>query len=425
MNSAIGQTLSHWHIVVAWTIFLASYLVFAIGRLPGTKIDRPAMAVIGAVLMFVFGVLGPRQAIDSIDFATLVLLFSMMLIVATLHLSGFFEWITRLAIEHLSAHQLLPGVIFVSGILSAFLVNDIVCLVMAPLILGLCKRMGLRPLPYLLALATASNIGSTATITGNPQNILIGSISGIAYRDFLAHLGPVALLGLFVDWALLHWIHLSNGAGGLPSPENQVAVIAQEAATTTREPEMHPAWPVTVTLAVLAGFLLGFPPPLVAAAGGALLLMQRHHPPKAIYEDVDWSLLMLFLGLFLILGGAEQAGITQQLLGVAERLNLRNHLIFAAVVTLLSNIVSNVPAVMLLKGLIPQFQNPHAAWLMLAMSSTLAGNLTVTGSVANIIVVEKARSETPIGFLQYMKIGMPVTLITLAIGLLWLMFVHY
>ena len=121
--------------------------------------------------------------------------------------------------------------IFVSGILSAFLVNDIVCLVMAPLILGLCKRMGLRPLPYLLALATASNIGSTATITGNPQNILIGSISGIAYRDFLAHLGPVALLGLFVDWALLHWIHLRNGAGGLPSPENQVAVIAQEAAT--------------------------------------------------------------------------------------------------------------------------------------------------------------------------------------------------
>ena len=217
MNSAIGQTLSHWHIVVAWTIFLASYLVFAIGRLPGTKIDRPAMAVIGAVLMFVFGVLGPRQAIDSIDFATLVLLFSMMLIVATLHLSGFFEWITRLAIEHLSAHQLLPGVIFVSGILSAFLVNDIVCLVMAPLILGLCKRMGLRPLPYLLALATASNIGSTATITGNPQNILIGSISGISYRDFLAHLGPVALLGLFVDWALLHWIHLSNGAEGLPS----------------------------------------------------------------------------------------------------------------------------------------------------------------------------------------------------------------
>jgi Na+/H+ antiporter NhaD/arsenite permease-like protein len=421
MSSAIWQTLSHWHIVVAWTIFLASYLVFAIGRLPGTKIDRPAMAVIGAVLMFVFGVLGSKQAIASVDFATLVLLFSMMLIVATLHLSGFFAWITERAIEHLSPQQLLPGVIFVSGVLSAFLVNDMVCLVMAPLILGLCKRLGLRPLPYLLGLATASNIGSTATITGNPQNILIGSISSISYRDFLGHLGPVAFLGLFVDWALLHWIHLRNGTMTLPSQPNQGFNMTRDPG----DPEMHPAWPVTVTLGVLIGFLLGFPPPLVAASGGALLLMQRHHPPKAIYEDVDWSLLMLFLGLFLILGGAEQAGITQQLLGVAERLNLRNHLIFAAVVSLLSNVVSNVPAVMLLKGLIPQFHNPHAAWLMLAMTSTLAGNLTITGSVANIIVVEKARSETPIGFLQYMKIGVPVTLITLAIGLLWLTFLHY
>ena len=418
MTSAIDQTLSHWHIVVIWTIFLASYFVFAVGRLPGTKIDRPAMAVIGAVGMFVFGVLSARRAIESIDFGTLVLLFSMMLIVASLHLAGFFEWVTRLAIEHLTPQQLLPGVIFISGILSAFLVNDIVCLVMAPLILGLAKRMRLPALPYLLALATASNIGSTATITGNPQNILIGSISGISYRDFLAHLGPIALLGLFVDWALLHWIHLRNG-NGAPRP------VEDEAPEPVREPEMHPAWPVVVTLGVLGGFLLGYPPPLVAAAGGALLLIQRHHPPRAIYGDVDWSLLMLFLGLFLILGGAEQAGITQQLLGLAERLNLQNHLVFAAVVTLLSNIVSNVPAVMLLKGLIPQFQNPHHAWLLLAMSSTLAGNLTITGSVANIIVVEKARTETPISFLEYMKIGVPVTLATLAIGLVWLKFMNY
>lgn len=413
MTAALDHTLSHWHIVIAWLIFLASYLVFAIGRLPGTKIDRPAMAVIGAVLMFAFGVLGPKQAIASVDFPTLVLLFSMMLIVASLHLAGFFEWITRLAIEHLSAGQLLPGVIFISGILSAFLVNDIVCLVMAPLILGLCKRMGLKPVPYLLALATASNIGSTATITGNPQNILIGSISGIAYRDFLAHLGPVAVLGLFIDWAVLHWIHLRNGNGQSVQP-------VQEEIIVSRESEIHPGWPVAVSVGVLIGFLAGFPPALVAAIGGALLLVQRRHSPKIIYSDVDWSLLMLFLGLFLIIGGAQQAGVTEQLLQAAEKLNLQNHVILTAVVTLLSNIVSNVPAVMLLKGLIPQFHNPHHAWLMLAMSSTLAGNLTITGSVANIIVVEKARAEAHIGFLEYMKIGVPVTVLTLLVGLGWL-----
>lgn len=419
ITQAIGHTLSHWQLVMAWLVFLASYLVFAVGRLPGTKIDRPAMAVIGAVLMFVFGVLPPNQAIASIDFVTLVLLFSMMLIVSTLHLSGFFESITELAIEHLSAGQLLPGVIFISGILSAFLVNDIVCLVMAPLILGICRRMRLRPVPYLLALATASNIGSTATITGSPQNILIGSISGIPYRDFLAHLGPVALLGLFVDWALLHWIHLRNGNGN-GNGTTEVQPAPEERRVENRHTDMHPAWPMIVTGGVLIGFLVGLPPALVAATGGALLLVQRRHSPKIIYGDVDWSLLMLFLGLFLVIGGAEQAGITQQLLAAAERLNLQNHVIFAGVVTLLSNIVSNVPAVMLLKGLVPHFQNPHHAWLLLAMSSTLAGNLTITGSVANIIVVEKTRAETHIGFVEYMKIGVPVTVATLAIGLGWL-----
>jgi Na+/H+ antiporter NhaD/arsenite permease-like protein len=415
---AMAQALSHGHMIIAWTIFLASYFVFAVGRLPGTKIDRPAMAVIGAVLMFVFGVLEPAQAIASIDFATLVLLFSMMLIVASLHLAGFFQWVSHLVIEHLPPRHLLPGVIFTSGILSAFLVNDVVCLVMAPLVLGICKRMKLPPLPYLLGLATASNIGSAATITGNPQNILIGSVSGISYRYFAAHLGPVALIGLFVDWALLHLVFLHNDtAGAQPLPD--------KTAIQNQPPETHLAWPLTVTLAVLAGFLLGFSPPLVAAAGGALLLVQRHREPRAVYGDVDWSLLVLFLGLFLILGGAEQAGITRELLGLAERLNLHNSVVFAAVVTLMSNIASNVPTVMLLKGLVPQFHDAHRAWLLLAMSSTLAGNLTITGSVANIIVVEKARAEAHISFFEYMKIGVPVTLITLAIGLLWLHFVHY
>lgn len=408
-----GLALAHWHMVAAWTIFLASYFVFAFGRLPGTKIDRTAMAVIGAVAMFVFRVLSPENAIASIDFGTLVLLFSMMLIVASLHLAGFFDWISRLVIEHLSPRQLLPGVIFTSGILSAFLVNDIVCLFMAPLLLELCKRMRLRPVPYLLGLATAANIGGTASVTGNPQNMLIGSLSGISYRDFLAHLGPVAALGLFVDWAVLHWIGLRGNIydGQADSPAGDTAPAHREE---------RPAWALTVTAAVLIGFMLGVPPPLAAAAGGALLLVRRTRQPGEIYNEVDWPLLVLFVGLFLIIGGAEQAGVGGELLRWGERLNLHNHVIFASVVTFLSNIVSNVPAVMLLKGLVPHFRDSHTTWLLLAMSSTLAGNLTITGSVANIIVVEKARAVAHISFWDYMKVGVPVTLVTQAIGLLWL-----
>lgn len=395
-------------------IFLLSYLVFAIGRLPGTRIDRPAMAVIGAALMFAFGALTPRQAIQSIDFATLVLLFSMMLIVASLHLSGFFDWIAALAASRLDARHLLPAVVFSSGILSAFLVNDVVCLVMAPLVLRVARKMGRKPAPFLIALATASNIGSVASITGNPQNILIGSLSGIGYREFLTRLGPVAMAGLFLGWIILAWVMRKQIATVLPAAQVDEA---------PRPPLRRLAIPVLMTVGVLAGFLLGYPPALVAAVGGALLLIRRSEEPKKIYEDVDWSLLLFFVGLFVIVGAAGEAGITGRLMSAAAGFNLNQPVILAGVVTLLSNLVSNVPAVILLKGIAAHFPNPHEGWLLLAMSSTLAGNLTITGSVANIIVVEKAREDAPIRFMDYARAGVPVTLATLAAGLLWLRYV--
>ena len=160
------------------------------------KIDRPGAAIIGAVLMVAFRIVGAREALAFVDFATIILLFSMMLIVANLRLAGFFDWITERSIERLRPHHLLPTVIVTCGLLSAFLVNDIVCLVMTPLVLHMARRLELPPLPYVIAVATASNIGSTATITGNPQNMLIGSLSGIPYVEFIARLGPVALAGL-------------------------------------------------------------------------------------------------------------------------------------------------------------------------------------------------------------------------------------
>ena len=177
--------LADSQVAAAYIIFAVSYLVFALGKLPGLKIDRPGMAIIGAVLMVAFGIVRAEQALRFIDFGTLVLLFSMMLVVGCLHLAGFFEWITEQIVVRLKPHHLLPTVIFITGVLSAFFVNDIICLVMTPFALAATRRMGLKPLPYLLAVATASNIGSVATITGNPQNMLIGSFSGLSYRYFL------------------------------------------------------------------------------------------------------------------------------------------------------------------------------------------------------------------------------------------------
>src|SRR5438445_1593980 len=203
-----SAALSDARIIAAYIIFLASYLVFALGKFPGFKIDRPGAAIIGAVAMVAARVVAPAQALHFIDFSTIVLLFSMMLIVGNLHLVGFFEWIAEVAIRRLHPRHLLPTVIIASGVLSAFFVNDIICLVMVPLVLSITRRMRVPPLPFLLATATASNIGRVATLTGNPQNMLIGSFSGIGYRDFLFHLGPVAAVGLGLDWAVLRWLYL-------------------------------------------------------------------------------------------------------------------------------------------------------------------------------------------------------------------------
>jgi Na+/H+ antiporter NhaD/arsenite permease-like protein len=403
--------LSEVQLLAAYAIFLASYLVFALGKFPGMKIDRPGAAIIGAVLMVVFRIVPPRDALRFIDFGTLVLLFSMMLIVGNLRLVGFFDWITAVVMRRLRPHHLLPAVVFTSGLLSAFFVNDIICLVMVPFVLAVTRRLRMQPLPYLLAVATASNIGSVATITGNPQTMLIGSYSGIRYRDFLLHLGPVAAAGLLLDWGLLRWLCRGQLNGD--------RVVADDL-TASPSPPARLLKPAIVVAVVVAGFFAGVAPPVMAAAGAAMLLITRSIEPRKLYDQVDWGLLVFFIGLFLIVGGAERAGMPADLLALARHWNLQHAVVFTSITAVLSNLVSNVPAVMLLKSVVPGFADSHTAWLLLAMASTLAGNLTITGSVANIIVVESARSEVNIGFRDYFRVGLPVTIVTLVVGALWL-----
>ncbi|HSB77028.1 MAG TPA: SLC13 family permease, partial [Terriglobales bacterium] len=330
--------LSDARIIAAYAIFAGSYLVFALGKFPGMKIDRPGAAIIGAVLMAAFRIVSPVGALRAIDFTTVVLLFSMMLIVGNLRLVGFFEWITKLVLRWVKPVHLLPTVIVTCGLLSAFFVNDIICLVMAPLVLAVCRRMNVRPLPYLLAVATASNIGSVATITGNPQNMLIGSFSGISYRFFMAHMAPIAAAGLLVDWAVLHWLYVPHEA----SHPGVAQAVPEKAAQTARLGK-----PAVVVALVVAGFFAGVPPAMMAAIGAALLLITRTLEPRRVYQEIDWGLLVFFIGLFVIVGGAQQAGLVDTLLGVARHWNLQNSAVFTVVAAVLGNLVSNVPAVML------------------------------------------------------------------------------
>lgn len=404
------HVMIEWRVVAGYLIFIGSYTVFAFGRLPGLKIDRAGAAMIGAVLMFAFRILAPSDALRFIDFATIVLLFAMMLIIGNLRLTGFFERVAGAALDRIGRDHLLPAVLFSTGLLSAVFVNDVICLVMTPLVLAATRRYRLAPMRYLLAVALASNLGSVATITGNPQNMLIGSSSGIPYVTFLAYLGPVAVFGLFVAWAVLHI------AG------RREQRIEDELVSATAE-IVKPSIPlkaILVAAGVLIAFLAGIPPALAAAVGAAVLLFSRRFDPRLMFDEVDWDLLVFFIGLFLIVGGAERVGLTTLLFDAAGALNLQNSAVLTGVTAVLSNVVSNVPAVMLLKQVVPKMADAKQAWLILAMASTLAGNLTIVGSVANIIVVERARPEVRIGFWDYFRIGLPITLITLAAGWAWL-----
>jgi Na+/H+ antiporter NhaD/arsenite permease-like protein len=400
--------------LAAGGIFVASYLALAIGRVPGLSIDRAGIALVGAALMVASGAMPLQDAYHAIDIDTLTLLLGMMIVVANLRLSGFFTLATTWVAQR--AHRpllLLIGLIGVTGIASAFLVNDAICLVLAPLVVELTLSSRRNPLPYLLAVAMASNIGSTATITGNPQNILIGSFSSLSYSAFAAALAPVAAIGLVVLTLLVVAMHLPEFRGG-QALTPRISLVRINRVLLGRA--------LGATGMLVALFFAGQPPAKAAIVIGALLLLTRRVKSWRVYAEIDWSLLLMFTGLFIIVAGAQRALLTPDVMHAATRMRLDRVPILTGVTAALSNLVSNVPAVLLLRPFVAALADPRMAWKVVAMASTLAGNFTLLGSIANLIVAEKAaRRGITIGFWDYFRLGAPVTAATLVIGAAWLM----
>jgi Na+/H+ antiporter NhaD/arsenite permease-like protein len=398
---------------VAAAIFAATYLALAIGRLPGFRIDRAGAALVGASLMLASGVLTIDAVWQAIDFNTVALLLGMMIVVANLRLSGFFRlvnaWVLARARHPL---PLLFAVTLASGLLSAFLLNDAICLVMTPLVIEVVRRLRRDPVPYLLAVAMAANIGSAATITGNPQNILVGSFSGISYAAFAAHLSPVAALGLALIVVVIAASHPAEFRGGAalearPAPAHVHAPLAAKS--------------VLVVLLMMAAFFAGEPPAKVALVGGGFLLLTRVVPSHRIYREIDWPLLLMFAGLFVVVASVEHALLSPALIAEIGRQHVDHMPVLAVVTAVLSNLVSNVPAVLVLKPFIAALPDPQRAWLVIAMAATFAGNLTILGSVANLIVVQRAAQRAvTIAFWQYFRVGAPLTVLMITVGLLWL-----
>jgi len=421
-------------------LFTMTYIGLALGKIPGLHMDRAGIALVGATLMLVTGMLSLEQAVstDSIDYKTLALLFAMMVVIGFLRLSGFFQRMTAWALRRIGTPLgLLAVTITLSGLLSAFLINDIVCLTLTPLVLHLARRLRFDPIPHLIGLATAANIGSTGTITGNPQNIFIGSHSGISYLRFAERLMPVALLGLVVNFLVVAVVYrrrlcrhgnpdylapkkieASTGIG-VPEAEGEEAANSEGNGWLRRKS-------VAVTLAAVVLFFTGLPLELVALGAAAVLLLGRTKP-ETVYREIDWSLLVMFTGLFIVVHAFQVQVVAKWGIDGLDVLVQRPVDLLSVVSAGLSNLVSNVPAVLLLEPVMKTMPEAgrETAWLALAMSSTFAGNLTVLGSVANLIVVENARREgVSVSFWEYCKVGVPLTVLTLALGIAWLRFVR-
>jgi Na+/H+ antiporter NhaD/arsenite permease-like protein len=402
-------------VIPAVLIFAATYLVMAIGKLPFYRLDRAGAALLGACLMVATGVLTIDEAWRAIDLDTITLLLGMMIVVANLRLSGFFRLVNSFVVTR-AGHPLalLGAVVVVAGVLSAFLVNDTICLVMTPLVLDVVLRLKRNPVPYLLAVAMASNAGSVATITGNPQNMIIGSLSGIGYGDFALSLSPVAAAALALTFALIAVLHPAEflKGGGL-TPDEAPRPARYHGPLVLKS--------VVVTVVMIVLFFLGFPVAGVAILGGAFLLFTRRVKAEKVYFDIDWPLLVMFVGLFVVVAGLEKAVIGPEVIAEVGRLDPGNVPMLAAVTAVLSNLVSNVPAVLVLKPFVATLGDPDQAWRVIAMAATLAGNFTIVGSVANLIVAEKARAgRVTIGFWPYFRVGAPLTVLSIAFGVWWL-----
>ncbi|MEG4997432.1 anion transporter [Microcoleus sp. B4-D4] len=393
-------------ITLNYLILGLTYLGFGLGYLPGLRMNRAAIAIVGSAFAVALGILDLKTAWEAIDPSTIIFLLGMMVINSTLEASGFFQ----LALEFLtrftrSPFGILVAVTFGSGILSAFFLNDTTAMLLAPLTLTLTRSLSLNPLPYLLALAGGTNLGSVATISGNPQNILVGSFSGISYWEFSRTLAPVALICLVVQVIWLWWLY----------PEVR-SCKSLPAVSQVRYRLFKPllAKSLLVTAGLLVAFLAGAPLAESAWIAASILLITRRVKSDRILQRVDWNLLVMFAGLFIVTKAVQQLGLLDNLTNLTG-----TPLSLLGTTVILSNLISNVPAVLVLQSLIPKTDTQ--AWLLLAAGSTLAGNLTLLGSVANLIVAEIAeKAGDRLTFKEHLRFGLPLTFVTLGIAYFWI-----
>jgi len=402
-----------------WLSLIIIFLTLAgvaIGRYPVLRMNRTTIVLVGSTILIIAGAIPLEKAYQAIDMNTIVLLFSMMVLNINLRLAGFFGLVVNRVVRFAkNTRQLLFLIIMSAGILSALFLNDTIVIMFTPLVLEIVFALKRNPIPYLMGLATAANVGSTATIIGNPQNMLIGMSSQISFVTFAWYLTPVALAGLLVVYFVIIVVYRKEF-------NNQELTNKFDVHPRIFKPLLYKSM-VSLSLMLLA-FLAGASIPLAALGAASLLLITRRIKPQRVFVELDWALLVFFSGLFIVTHAIETSGLGVYLFAKAQSLISQGLASLAVISAMLSNIISNVPAVLLFRPLIASLADPKIAWLTLAMATTFAGNLTLLGSVANLIVAESAKSKgIYLSFVEYLKAGLPITIITIAIGILWFYFI--
>ena len=407
---------------VIWThewpdvwIFAATYLGLALGGVPKTKLDRSAIALLGAIAVLLARRLSFSDAMKQVSFPTLALLISLMVISAQLRLAGFYQWVVLRIVEVARRpRSLLWGIIAASAGLSALFANDVICLIFTPVLCIALKRAGRDPVPYLMALVTSSNIGSAATLIGNPQNMLISQTAHLDFFAYSATVIPLVLAVLLCDGLVIGWVY----------GRRLSAVISVPGKSQPVHEKNHPDWGTIrktlfimtlLLLAMLFGTMLHLPIAISAMTAAGLVMISRKTRPAELFSLVSWNLILLFVGLFIVVGDIQSRHLLSPIITqlASMGVHLDAFLPLSLVTLVLSNLVNNVPAVLLLKPAIPL--SATLSWYVLAVISTFAGNFTMLGSIANLLLSEQAKAnDVRLDYVEYLKVGIPVTLLSVA-----------
>jgi Na+/H+ antiporter NhaD/arsenite permease-like protein len=409
----------HW---IPVSLFLVTYLLIAVESNTGSHLDRTAAAFCGAVAMILAHVIRLDDAYKAIEWNTIIFLLGIMILVAHFRVSGFFDWIVvRVAAIARTRKQLLVLLVLTSGILSAFFVNDTVCLVFTPIVLTVTERLEIPPTPFVIALATSANLGSAMSVTGNPQNALIGISAHFSFLSFLAYLAPVAVVCLGLNLLIISWFFRCDLSSREPLRVTRAIPVEVDRTLLIKC--------IFAASLVILLWMMNFSFPLVAIAVGAVIFVLGRVKSERIHQHIDWELLLFFAALFVVIRGFEVSGATAYLVDRFEPWLRRGQCsqLFAlsGAMVVLSNLVSNVPAVILFRPLLSSFTNSRFIWLVLAASSTLAGNCTPFSSIANLIVLQQANRKAKIGFWDFTRVGLIVTAVTTSAAVAILAAVSY